>query len=162
MPLIEMTLPDRSEFRARMPHMARDLTNLFVRMQGAKPENETARGITRLEVNYKTEGELYVGGMPAEQPLVRLVFWSPEGALSGGEKEQMVREATFITSGWLGLTPGPDGHHDVWCMIHEVASDGWASAGRVYDWRKIKRYVAKGEIARRREAMAMEQERKHA
>jgi len=158
MPLAELTLTRGAVPEPALRALVRDITEVFLDAQRARCNSEVARSIACLEVREIEPGRFFVGGEPAARPRYRLAFTTPEGALDPARKAALVEQATRLVLAAEGTPFSEDEAHRVWCIIHEVPDGNWASAGRIWRWRDITRWVLRGEVALRRLARARTRE----
>jgi phenylpyruvate tautomerase PptA (4-oxalocrotonate tautomerase family) len=152
MPLAELTITRGALDDHAIDTLAGEITEIFLDHQGARAGSPVAHSIACVEVNEVEPRRVYVGGRPATKPRYRVVFTVPVGALDEGRKASLARQATATILAAEGTPFSEEEGHRVWCVIKEVPDGNWASAGRIFRWRDIVRWVARGEIAARREA----------
>ena len=150
MPLIELSLNEKLMNSSQRTDLVRDLTGALLVAQGVAPDTPTALSITRAEVTLLTEGSLFSEGVPTDQDLARITFQVPRGSLDRTAKETLIETATNHVLHHAGANGITVLALNVWCIIHEVQPDNWGAAGRIWSWQQIKRFVAKGEINRRK------------
>ncbi|MDQ0326003.1 phenylpyruvate tautomerase PptA (4-oxalocrotonate tautomerase family) [Rhodopseudomonas julia] len=151
MPLAELRLTRGALSDAKLDILARDLTAILLEHQGARPGSAVARSITRLEVTEFEPRRTYVGGNLSNAPCYRLSYTVPLGALNEDKKRSLVEKSTNAILAAEGTPFTEDDAYRVWCLIDEVPDGNWASAGKIWRWRDIMRWVARREIAARRQ-----------
>jgi len=150
MPLAELRLTRGALSDAKLDMLARDLTAILLAHQGARDGSAVARSITRLEVTELDSCRTYVGGRFTEDPCYRLTYTVPDGALNEEKKRSLVEKSTNAILAAEGTPYSEEDAYRVWCLINEVPDGNWASAGKIWRWRDIMRWVARREIAARR------------
>ncbi|WP_156953379.1 tautomerase family protein [Afifella pfennigii] len=150
MPLAELRLTRGALSEQKLDMLARDLTAILLDHQGARPGSAVARSITRLEVTELDPCRSYVGGRFTEDPCYRLTYTIPGGALNEEKKRSLVEKSTNAILAAEGTPFSEEEAYRVWCLINEVPDGNWASAGRIWRWRDIMRWVVRREIAARR------------
>ncbi|MBZ8133079.1 hypothetical protein [Afifella sp. IM 167] len=135
---------------AKMDMLARDLTAILLAHQGARDGSAIARSITRLEVTELDPTRSYVGGRVSDAPCYRLTYTVPGGALNEEKKRSLVEKSTNAILAAEGTPYSEEEAYRVWCLINEVPDGNWASAGKIWRWKDIMRWVVRREIAARR------------
>lgn len=150
MPLAELTLTRGSLNDVKLGHLAREITDLLVVHQGARPDSWAARSITWFEVTELAPNRVFVGGEMTNESRYRITFTIPEGAMDEARKASLVETSTRAILAAEGSAYDDQSSCRVWCIFQEVPDGNWASSGRIYRWRDIIRWVLRRDIAARR------------
>lgn len=152
MPLAELTLTRGSLNDAKLGVLAREITELLVVHQGARPDSHAARSITCFEVTELAPNRIFVGGEMTNESRYRMTFTIPEGAMDEARKASLAETSTRAILAAEGTPFDEQSSCRVWCIFQEVPDGNWASSGRIYRWRDIIRWVVRRDIAARRAA----------
>ena len=136
MPLIDLTLPQGSISPDDRAKLADELTAVVLRAERA-PDTDFFRSVTWAFVHELPEGTITAGGA---EPVFRVVFTVPDGALSDRRKQELVSEATRVVSAAAGLGEA-DGLR-VFVIISEVPNGNWGAAGNVVDFEQLREVAA--------------------
>ena len=154
MPLAEFFMSEGALPEAEIAPLARRITEICLRHQGARPGSPTAASIACLEVTEIPRGRLFVGGAESASPRYRLRFTTPAGALGAEAKAALVHEVTLAVLAAEGTPFDEADACRVWCIVDEVPDGNWSSGGKVVGWRDVMRHVLRGDaLLRRRERL---------
>ncbi|MBI1392803.1 MAG: hypothetical protein GC152_08700 [Alphaproteobacteria bacterium] len=153
MPLIEVRVAAKQLSDSIKYRIATELSKAFVEHLGVSSANATAVSITRVEFVEFAVGDVFQGSKLATG-VVRISFFVPGGAMSDSARASLAEAADRILAQHQNLSPLSAEGQSRWCMFFDMPDGSWASNGAVYDWRAIKRYVARDEFARRRAGRA--------
>ncbi|WP_208353226.1 hypothetical protein [Pseudaestuariivita rosea] len=127
-----------------------ELTGHLLEAQGVAADTETALKITRAEVSLLPVEAMFLGGQRTADALVRVSYLIPASALDRAAKEALIEQSTKSVLACGNMDHVEMNPLNVWCIINEIGCDNWGAAGKIWSWKEIKRFVAKGEIALRR------------
>lgn len=155
MPLAEIHLVRRALEPEALHALVEDVTETFLRHQGARADSCAARSIARVEVHESSPTHIFVGGLPSRDPQYRIVYTVPHGSMDPAAKASLVDETTRLVLSAEGTPWSEEQAHRVWCLVNEVPDGNWGAAGRIFRWRDVMRWVARRDIAARRTARAV-------
>lgn len=150
MPLAEIKVVKGHLSANQIKTLGGTITQTFMKHQRARPESAAAKSITCVEVTEIDSGMFFVGGEPAQDVRLRVVYTVPFGSLDEDAKASLVNETTRLVLSVQDRDWEEDGPYDIWCIINEVPDGNWGAAGRIFRWREIMRWVIKRDGAARR------------
>ena len=131
MPMIDFTLPAGAIEPAAREELLDELATKLLGWERA-PDTDFFRSVTWAFVHELPEGTITAGGA---EPVFRVVFTVPQGALSDRRKQELVSEATRAVSEAAGLGEA-DGLR-VFVLISEVPDGNWGAAGQVVRYSQL-------------------------
>lgn len=149
MPLLQVCLGQGLIAHAKRKEVIDELTGVFLTCLGVASDNMTARSITRVEWTELAADQVHQD-IAQDAPVIRLTFSVPVGALSADAKSTLAAACDDILKAAMTLPPDNYTAQSRWSLFFEVPDGNWASNGEIKTWHSIKRFVARGEIARRR------------
>lgn len=130
--------------------LAERVTTTVLRAQGAREGSPAAREISRVVIREIDEGRVFVGGRRTEERLYRFIVTTPIGALDATCKARLVEDLAKAVLEAEGTPFSEADAHRVWCVVNEIPDGNWGSAGRIFRWRDIKRWVARRDFRARK------------
>ena len=144
MPLVEMKATHNVFTTEQKRVVARETASLFIESLGVRRDNLTAQSICRVLFLELNEHEHFCGDMLDDTPFCLQTFYCPK-PLEIEQRERLITASAECVNDLLDIPI------TVWGVCLIVPDGHWASNGQLYTWHKIKRHVARGEIARRKQ-----------
>lgn len=135
MPMMDLTLPEGTLSHDQRTALVDELTTVLLRAERA-PDAQFFRDITWVFVHELPAGDVYVGGRPVAQPIVRLEVTTPEGALSDRRRAELVENATRAIREAAGIAE-EDTLQRVWVVCREVPEGSWGAGGQVVRFKML-------------------------
>src|SRR4051812_26747182 len=139
MPIVDLTYPQGTLTPEARTELAERLTAVVLRAERA-PDTDFFRSVTWAYVHELPEGTVLAGGQPVTEPIFRVDYKVPQGALSERRKQELVSEATEAVFGAAGL--GEEDGLRVFVLIDEVTEGNWGAAGNVVHFEQIREVAA--------------------
>ncbi len=139
MPMMDLTLPEGALDGDARTALIDELTTVLLRAERA-PDTDFFRSITWVFVHELPASHVYAAGRPVDQPLVRLMVTTPEGALSQRRRAELVKAATAVLRDALGIAE--EDALRVWVTCREIDEGSWGAAGEIVQFSMLREAAA--------------------
>lgn len=140
MPMMDLTLPQGALEPEARTALVNDLTTVLLRAERA-PDTDFFRSITWVYVHELPSSEIYSAGRPIEQPVIRLMVTTPEGALSQRRRAELVAEATRVIREATGIAE-EETLTRIWVVCREIDDGSWGAGGQIIEFKALQEMAA--------------------
>ena len=129
MPHIHVTAPQGALGKNEQDALMSRLSDAALNAERAPLDDAGARSLSWAYYQEHAEGTIYVGGTSSEKPPFRIAITTPEGALNGTTRQELVAAVGMIVDDIVGPFEGRLNH---WVMLYEVDEGSWAGGGQIF------------------------------
>lgn len=135
MPLIQVEAPEGALNKNDQDALMSRISNAVLKAERAPISDAGAQALTWAYYNERPEGSIYVGGENLDQTPLRIAITTPDGALNGETRAELVTEIGEIVDDIVGPYEGRLNH---WTMLYDLADKHWSGNGQIFPLETIK------------------------
>ncbi len=129
MPLIQVTAPKGALSKAKQDALMSQISNAVLKAERAPVNDAGAQSLVWAYYTEQAEGTIYIGGENLNPSPFRINITTPEGALNGTTRKELVAEIGEIVDAIVGSY---EGRLNQWTMLAELDEGGWSGAGQIF------------------------------
>ncbi len=129
MPHIHVTAPEGALNKKEQNALMSRISNAVLTSERAPLDHAGAQSLVWAYYVEQPAGSIYVGGENLNKAPFRIAVTTPEGALNGVTRKELVEAIGSIVDDIVGPF---EGRLNQWTMLYELDEGSWAGSGQIF------------------------------